>query len=154
MPHDVQPFVNGLVENVAIFGMGGNDPLWQVVSNTVISFPTTVTTNTVVAIYRAVNGSIISKEIGMHRAERPLGLYIVNCGNPDCTNKNIPGHIMGELEKGVARIRCKTCKWKSKKVKVADNSSVITPLHTTKAPLLFYHTFPSPAELNSMFYTK
>ena len=51
MPHDVQPFVNGFVEKVAIHRMGGENALWQMVVNALISYPTTVITNSVVVIY-------------------------------------------------------------------------------------------------------
>jgi hypothetical protein len=151
MPHDVQPFVNGLVENVSIHGMGGEDPLWEVVQRTLISYPTTVTTNTVIAIRTAGNGSFISTEIGMHRAERPLGYHFTKCGNPDCQSKDRPGHIWGELkDSNTARIRCRACSWRSKAVKI-DQQPFFTRLHKTKAPLLFYHQFPSPPGLSSMF---
>jgi hypothetical protein len=151
MPHDVLPFVNGLVERVTIHGMGGEDPLWQMVSDTLISYPTTVTTNTVVALYATGNGSFMAREIGMHRAERPLGYHFDKCGNPQCPSRDRPGHIIGELrEFNVARIRCKACRWKSKAVRV-DQQRFFTPLSKTKAPLLFYHSFPSPAALSSMF---
>lgn len=151
MPHDVQPFVNGLVENLSICGMGGEDPLWQMVRDTLISYPTTVTTNSVIATYSTGNGSFISREIGMHRAERPLGYNFTKCGNPECGSKDRPGHIMGELrDSNTARIRCKACKWRSKNVKI-DQHPFFTPLHPTKAPLLFYHPFPSPPGLSSTF---
>jgi hypothetical protein len=150
MPHDVQPFVNGLVERLAIHGMDGDDPLWKVVSETLMSFPSTVITNTVIAAYKR-DGIFGAREIGMHRAERPLGLHFTKCGNPNCGSRDRPGHIIGEIKEGrFARIRCKACRWKSKKVKI-DGHPFITRLHKTRAPLLFYHAFPSPAGLNSMF---
>lgn len=159
MPHDVQPFVNGLVEKVAMHGMAtlsrdsapAEDPLWQMVCDTLISYPTTVNTNTVIAIYGIGNGSFISREIGMHRPERPLGFHFTKCGNPDCASKDRPGHILGELRDGnTARIRCKACRWKSQPVKI-NEQPFFTPLHKTKAPLLFYHAFPSPPGLSSTF---
>jgi hypothetical protein len=151
MLHDFQPFVNGLVEKVSIHGMGGNDPLWNVVRDTLISYPTTVTTNTFIAAYTTGNGLFTALEIGMHRAERPLGYHFTKCGTPDCASKDRPGHIMGELNANSARIRCKACKWKSKHVKIDDRQQFIRPLHETKAPLLSYHAFPSPPGLSSMF---
>ena len=151
MPHDVQPFVNALVERLAIHGMGEVDPQWEAVRDTLISFPSTVTSNTVIAAYSSGNGTFTAREVGMHRAERPLGQHIVKCGNPACGSKDRPGHIIGEIrENGTAKVRCKACKWKSKTVKIDDNP-FIKRLHKTRAPLLFYHTFPSPTGLSSMF---
>ena len=150
MPLDVHPFVNGLVEKVAIQGMAGVDPLWQVVKETLIAYPTTVSTNTVIAAYTVGDGSFVAREVGMHRAERPLGFHFTSCGTPGCESKDRPGHIIGELRESNARIRCKACKWRSKNVRV-DKQELILPLHETKAPLLFYHEFPSPARLYSMF---
>lgn len=150
MPHDVQPFVNGLVEKMAVHGMGGQDPLWQVVCETVISYPATVTTNSVIALYAAGNGSLVAREIGMHRAERPLGHHFMSCGSLDCPGKNRPGHIIGEIRDHAARIRCKACGWRSKWVRI-DQQAFFTQLHQTRAPLLFYHAFPSPTGLSSMF---
>jgi hypothetical protein len=151
MPHDVQPFVNGLVERLAIHGMGGNDPMWEFVRDALISFPSTVTTNTVIAAYKTGNGTFSAREIGMHRAERPLGQHFIKCGNPACGGKDRPGHIVGEIRNmSVAKIHCKACKWKSRNVRI-DDHPLITPLHKTKAPLLFYHAFPSPAGLSLMF---
>lgn len=151
MPHDVQPFVNGLVEKVAIHGMGGENALWQMVVDALISYPTTVITNSVVVIYGTGNGSFIAREIGMHRAERPLGFHFTKCGNPHCGSKDRPGHIMGELNNlTTARVHCKACKWRSKYLKI-DQQEFFMPLHKTKAPLLFYHAFPSPAGLSSVF---
>ena len=92
-----------------------------------------------------------AREISMHRAERPLGLHFIKCGNPACGSRDRPGHIIGEIrDSSSARIRCKACKWKSKNVRL-DKNLFITRLHKTKAPLLFYHTFPSPTGLTSMF---
>ena len=150
MPHDVQPFVNSLVERLAIHGMGDDEPQWKAVTETLISFPSTVTTNTVIVAYNTGNRIFTAREIGMHRAERPLGQQFIKCGNPACGNMDRPGHIVGEIRETNVRIRCKACKWKSKGVKIDDNP-FITRLHKTRAPLLFYHTFPSPAGLNSMF---
>ena len=151
MPHDVQPFVNGLVEKVAIYGMGSDDPLWRTVCDTVISYPTTVRTNSIIAAYTTGKGLFTAREIGMHRAERPLGYHFTTCGTPNCGRNDRPGHIIGELTDNTARIRCKACKWKSKTVKIGDDHPLIKPLHKTKAPLLFYHSFPSPVGLSSMF---
>jgi hypothetical protein len=149
MPHDVQPFVNGLVEKVAIHGLANEDP-WQIVRDTLISYPTTVTTNTVIAAFATPDG-FEARQIGMHRAERPLGHHFAKCGTPSCRSSDRPGHIMGELkDSNTARIRCKACKWRSKVVKL-DDQSFILPLHRTKAPLLFHHAFPSPLGLSSMF---
>jgi hypothetical protein len=152
MPHDVHPFVNGIVEKVAIHGMGrGDDPCWEVVKDALISYPTTVTTNSVIAVCSTGDRSFTARAVGMHRAERPLGYHFTKCGNPNCEGKERPGHIIGELkDHNTARIRCKACKWKSKNVKI-DGQPFIRPLHSTKAPLLFYHAFPSPSGLPSMF---
>ena len=110
MPHDVQPFVSGLVEKVAIHGIYGD--VWQMVHDALIAFPTTVTTNTVIAAYRS-GTQFLAREVGMHRAERPLGCHISNCGRPDCPSKGRPGNIIGEHRSLVeARIRCKSCKWR------------------------------------------
>lgn len=149
MPHDVYPFVNGVVEKMSIQGMGGEDPLWQAVSDAVISHPTTVTTNTVLATYATPDG-FVAREIGMHRAERPLGYHFKTCGNTTCPTSGRPGHIIGELRDNTARIRCKACLWRSKYVKI-DKQNLFTPLHKVKAPLLFYHDFPSPPGLYTMF---
>jgi hypothetical protein len=151
MPHDIQPFVNRLVERVSIHGMGGEDPLWQMVSDTLIEYPTTVTTNTLIALYATSDGSFNAREVGMHRAERPLGYHFPKCGDPLCTSGVRQGQIIGELKDcNVARIRCKACKWRSKTVRI-DQQPFFTPLHRTKAPLLFYHSFPSPTGLASIF---
>lgn len=151
MPHDVEPFVNGLVQNVGIHGMG--EDIWDVVRDSVISFPDTVKSNTVIAVIAKDDG-FYAREIGMHRKERPLGYDFTQCGNPVCPSMNRRGHINGELrDLTVARIRCKTCKWKSRSVRVV-NHPLIKPLHETRAPLLFYHAFPSPAGLSSMFLTE
>jgi hypothetical protein len=151
MPHDVQPFVNGLVEKISIHGM--QEDIWETVRDTLISYPTTVTTNTVIAIYRS-GTQFLAREVGMHRAERPLGYHFSTCGISGCPSKGRPGHIIGELRnQDSARIRCKACLWKSKWVKL-DKQNYITPLHTVKAPLLFYHDFPSPAGLSTLFADK
>jgi hypothetical protein len=150
MPHDVQPFVSGLVEKVAIHGMDGSNPLWEIVRDTLISYPTTVTTNTVIAAFKH-NGVDTAMEIGMHRPERPLGYYFTKCGNSSCKTMDRPGHILGELRDNTAKIRCTACRWKSKGVKIDEDHQLIRPLHKTKAPLLFYHSFPSPPDLPSMF---
>ena len=151
MPHDVQPFVCRLTERIAIHGMDGVDSVWGMVRDTLISFPTTVTTNTVIAAYRE-QGSVMAKEVGMHRGERPLGYHFKKCGNPSCPSQDRPGHIMGEVRSPhIYRIRCKACKWKSGNVRVDDSNPYIRPLHETRAPLLFYHPFPSPAGLTNMF---
>lgn len=149
MPHDVHPFVNGLVENVATQGIG--EDIWVAVRDTLIEHPTTTKTNTVIAAY-ATDGGFTAREVGMHRSERPLGYNFARCGNPDCPGKERPGHISGELLNGqsMVRIRCGACSWKSKKVKI-QNQSFINPLHPTLAPKLFYHTFPSPPGLATMF---
>jgi hypothetical protein len=148
MPHDVQPFVNGLVAKVSIHGM---QDVWETVRDALISYPTTVTTNTLIVIYR--NGTqFFAREVGMHRAERPLGYQFGMCGNSDCASKQHPGHIMGEYkDRDSAKIRCKACGWRSKWVKIEDQD-YIKPLHKVKAPLLFYHDFPSPPGLLSMFH--
>lgn len=150
MPHDVQPFVNGLVEKVAIHGI--DEEIWPIVRDTLIDYPCTVTTNTVIAAY-ATDSGFVAREIGMHRAERPLGYHFARCGTADCPSRERPGHIIGELQKEmtIARIRCKACKWKSRNVKL-DKQSFFLPVHPTKAPLLFYHTFPSPTGLSTMFF--
>jgi hypothetical protein len=148
MPHDVQPFVNGLVEKVAIHGIDAE--IWQTVRDTLLAYPSTVTTNTVIAAYATGNG-FVARAIGMHRAERPLGYQFPRCGISDCPGKDRPGHIIGELREGSARIRCKACKWKSKIVRL-DTQDFFLPLHPTKAPLLFHHAFPSPPGLSTMFF--
>jgi hypothetical protein len=151
MPHDVQAFVNGIVENVGILGMDGEEPLWRVVKEMLITYPSTVTTNTVIAAYKSGDGLFTAREIGMHRAERPLGYHFTKCGTPSCKSKDRPGHIIGELkDPNTAKIRCKACKWKSKNVKI-DKQQFMVPLHKRRAPLLFYHAFPSPTGLSSMF---
>jgi hypothetical protein len=148
MPHDVQPFVNGLVEKVAIHGIDGD--IWRIVRDNLIAYPSTVTTNTVIAAY-ATDSGFVAREIGMHRAERPLGYHFASCGTADCPSKERPGHILGELrDMTSARIRCKTCKWRSKIVKL-ENQDFFRPLHATQAPLLFHHAFPSPPGLSTMF---
>jgi hypothetical protein len=149
MPHDIYPFVNGLVEKVAIHGI--DEDVWNVVRDCLISHPTTVTTNSVIAAYN-VGTQFTAREIGMHRAERPLGYHFVKCGTARCPSMDRPGHIMGELIKDqtAVKIRCKACKWKSKTVMLA-NQTFFLPLHQTKAPLLFFHTFPSPSGLSTMF---
>jgi hypothetical protein len=149
MPHDVQPFINGLVEKVAIHGMSGEDPLWQAVCDAVISYPTVVATNTVIALYTAGNGSFVSRAIGMHRAERPLGHHFIACGKPGCPSRGNPGHMMGEIKDYSAKIRCRACGWRSKWVRI-DEQDVFTPVHKTRAPFLFYHTYP-PTALESAF---
>lgn len=149
MPHDVQPFVNGLVERIAIHGLEDQDP-WKLVEETLISFPTTVTTNNVIAAFATGDG-FKARQIGMHRAERPLGCFFPKCGMVDCKSKERPGHIIGELrDQSRARIRCRCCGWRSKWVKL-ENQTFISPLHKVKAPLLFFHQFPSPPGLFSMF---
>ena len=70
MPHDIQPFINGLVKKVGIHGM--DEDIWQTVCDSVIAYPSTVMTNTVIAAY-ATNSGFIAREIGMHRAEWLLG---------------------------------------------------------------------------------
>lgn len=148
MPHDIQPFVNGLVEKVSIHGM---QDVWETVRDALIAYPTTVTTNTVIAIYRT-GTQFHTCEVGMHRAERPLGYPFGKCGNLECPSKQHLGHIISEhRDLEIVRIRCKACGWKSKWVKL-ENQDYIKPLHKVKAPLLFYHDFPSPPGLLSMFH--
>lgn len=150
MPHDVQPFVNGLVEKIATNGVQKED-LWKLVEETLISFPTTVTTNTVIVAFATEDG-FVARQIGMHRAERPLGCFFPKCGLVSCKSKDRPGHIIGELRDGSsARIRCKCCGWKSNWVRL-ESQAYISHLQKTRAPLLFYHAFPSPAGLLSMFF--
>jgi hypothetical protein len=146
MPHDVQPFVNGLVEKISIHGM---QDVWETVRDALIAYPTTVTTNTVIAIYGS-GPQFFAREVGMHRAERPLGHQFAKCGQAHCPAKERPGHIIGELNnRDSVRIRCKACGWRSKWVNV-DNP--FTPqLHKLKAPLLYYHDYPAPAGLSNMF---
>jgi hypothetical protein len=149
-PNDVRPFVNSLVEKIAIFGVENQD-LWKVVQETLIAFPMTVKTNTVIAAFATGDG-FMARKIGMHRAERPLGCLFVKCGAANCESKNRPGHIIGELkDQRMAKIRCKSCGWKSKWVKI-DNQEIISRLHKTRSPLLFYHEFPSPPGLSSLFF--
>jgi hypothetical protein len=127
--------------------------VWETVCDTLIAYPSTVTTNTVIAIYRS-GLQFFAREVGMHRAERPLGYQFVKCGKPDCASKGRPGHIIGELrDLDAARIRCKACGWRSKFLKL-ENQSYITSLHKVKAPLLFYHDFPSPPGLSTIFFDK
>jgi hypothetical protein len=155
--HDVQPFIIALVEKVGIYGM---KDIWEMVSDTLIVYPTTMTTNMVIAIYRS-GTKLHAWEVGMHQAERLLGYPFLQCGNLRCRGLNLPGHIMGELarknnEEGIsvqAKIRCKACRWKLKSVKL-DKQSFFMPLHKVKAPLLFYHDFPSPQGLPEMFSEK
>jgi hypothetical protein len=141
MPHDVQPFVNGLVEKVAIYGMGGEDALWQMVCDVVLSYPTSVTTNSVIVIYGTGNGRFNVREIGMHRAKRPFGYYFTKCGNGNCSRKDCPGHIIGELrDPNTIRIQCKACRWKSKTVKIDQQPFFMA-----------VHKFPSLPGLFSLF---
>ncbi|KAF8221757.1 hypothetical protein L208DRAFT_1529453 [Tricholoma matsutake] len=147
MAHDIQPFVNGLVERVAVHGINV-DP-WETVSETLVAFPTSITTNTVIAICKTTSGFTAS-QIGMHRAEQPLGYAFTKCGTANCPSQGHPGHIIGELKDDTVRIQCKTCKWKSKFVKL-DSQSFFTWLNKGKAPLLFRHVFPSPDGLSTMF---
>jgi hypothetical protein len=147
MPHDVHPFVNGLLETIAIHGI--NEDIWPVVRDTIIAYPSTVTTNTVIAAYTTDTG-FVAREVGMHRGDRPLGYHFAKCGTNDCPSQERPGHIIGELRELTVRIRCKGCKWKSKNVKL-ENQPFFKPLHSTRSPLLFHHEFPSPPGLSTMF---
>ncbi|KAF8230869.1 hypothetical protein L208DRAFT_1378362 [Tricholoma matsutake] len=105
MAHDIQPFVNGLVERVAVHGING-DP-WETVSETLVAFPTSITTNTVIAICKTTSGFTAS-QIGIHRAEQPLGYAFTKCGTANCPSKGHPGHMIGELKDDAVRIQCKT----------------------------------------------
>jgi hypothetical protein len=146
MPHDVQPFVNAFVEKVSIYGI---KDIWETVCRGLIEYPNTVSTNTIIAAYRC-GIQFLAREVGMHRAERPLGYHFPNCGKPGCPSKERPGHIIGELSDGRAKIRCKACGWKSRNVKVGD-MLYFKQVHKVKAPLLFYHDFPSPSGLLTTF---
>lgn len=146
MPHHVHPFVNGLVEKITIHGMDGEDPIWQTVRDTVISYPTTLETNTIIAGYMQ-QGTFVSREIGMHRGDRPLGYHFKKCGNANCEGKNRPGHIMGESRgPHTYRIRCKACKWKSGAVTINNSHQFIRPLHEKKPPCYFTTNFLLPAD--------
>jgi hypothetical protein len=147
MPHDVQPFVNGLVEKVSINGI---DNIWDMVRETILQFPNTVTTNSVIAVYQEKTGHT-AREVGMHQAHRPLGYTFQLCKMPDCRSAGNPGHIMGEFKDDAAKIRCTVCGWKSKWLKL-ENQPYIAQLHKARAPLLFFHNFPSPAGLATMFF--
>ena len=68
MPHDVQPFVCRLTERIAIHRMDGVDSVWGMVRDMLISFPTTVTTNTVIVAY-GHQGSVVVNEVRKHRGE-------------------------------------------------------------------------------------
>ena len=147
MPHDIQPFINGLVETISIHGM---EDIRETACHTLIAYPTTVTTNAVIAMYRS-STEYFAHEVGMHRAERPLNYQFVRCGTANCPSEDRPGNIIGELQDlEAARIRCKACKWKLRFVKL-NAQPFIKPLHKTKAPLLFYREFPSPPGLHAMF---
>jgi hypothetical protein len=71
MPHDVQPFVNAFVEKVSIYGI---KDIWETVCRGLIEYPNTVSTNTIIAAYRC-GIQFLAREVGMHRAERPLGYH-------------------------------------------------------------------------------
>ncbi|KAF8219881.1 hypothetical protein L208DRAFT_1382843 [Tricholoma matsutake] len=57
--------------------------VWETVRDALIAYPTTVTMNTVIAIYRT-GTQFHTCEVGMHRAERPLGYPFGKCGNLEC----------------------------------------------------------------------
>lgn len=150
MPHDVQPFVNGLVVQIAIHGMGD---IWTAVSNALISYPTAVQHNSLIAIYRS-GPQLLAREVGAHRLERPLGFHFTKCGRRSCLSKDRPGHVVGELNNSRVRIRCKACSWRSgwMLLEQLEKNGHFIPLHKTRAPLIFYHHFPSPAELSALFF--
>ena len=64
MPHDIQLFVNGLVEKIATNSVQ-NEDFWKLVKETHISFPTMVTINTVIVTF-ATADEFVARQIGMH----------------------------------------------------------------------------------------
>ncbi|KAF8221747.1 hypothetical protein L208DRAFT_1382120 [Tricholoma matsutake] len=69
--------------------------VWETVHDALIAYPTTVTTNTVITIYRT-GTQFHTCEVGMHRAERPLGYPFGKCGNSECPNaRHVGGNQSG-----------------------------------------------------------
>ena len=157
LPHDVQPFVNGLVERITTQGMV-EGKVWKTLEDMLVAYPATLRQNSVVALYWKAPGEIgpdvVTQEVGAHRVERPLGYNFKHCGRPLCPAKEVPGHVTGELLDGRFRITCRACMWKSKWRNLAEVESQLgfKRLNKNLAPLIFYHQFPlSSSRLGACF---
>lgn len=166
MPHDVEPFVNGLAERIATQGMAvttktgehssqGTPNIWATITDVLLAYPTTVDQNSLVVMYRSEeDGEIQSREVGAHRVERPLGFHFTRCGFRGCPSMNASGHIRGDLFQDRIQITCKACGGRSgrKTIEDIEKKEYFTRLHRTRAPMLFYHGYPAPAGIWDYFF--
>jgi len=146
LPVHVQAFVNAVVQTIAIHGM---KDIWATIQEALIENPSTVKQNSVIAIYKT-SDAVIARQVAMHHQQRPFGYEFLGCGTLACVSGGRPGHIQAEMKRGRIRVRCKGCSWRSGWVE-SNKQDFFRPLHRSRAPYIYYHTFPSPVGLRDLF---